>query len=420
MPDVRLPNGVIVRNVPEGTTKEQLMQKVIAKGLATEQDFNLTHDFSAKEMIKNLPGSIASEVGQIYESIAHPIDTGTNIRDVLSALLGKIPGVEATDVQDAKLDALADHYKSKYTNWENFKKHLETDPAAVMSDIAAVGSIATLPLKGTKVGNIANKAMQGIDPVNMTVNAAKAPYRAIGSSKAPTRMQQNAMNIDDPDVAQFSLDQGYMPTDKSLARFEADRAAAQNDYNAALDNNPLIKGGMNQVRSLKGRLESLATSGKLTNKQRLDITKRIQKTQDTIDQLKLADPALQLAESNLNNLQKLSDSFKPATARANKISGNLALNTGMPLGAGMGITYPFVAAGALPGSAALPAAAALSVGLGYTALPKGTSRLANALNRAPGAMAGFGANSMPITMLQEIIRGAGGDETRDLLVDLEP
>ncbi len=39
MPDVKLPNGAIIRNVPEGTTREQIKAKAIAAGLATESDF---------------------------------------------------------------------------------------------------------------------------------------------------------------------------------------------------------------------------------------------------------------------------------------------------------------------------------------------------------------------------------------------
>ena len=39
--DVKLPNGTIIKGVPEGTTKEQVMQKAIAAGLATPQDFGM-------------------------------------------------------------------------------------------------------------------------------------------------------------------------------------------------------------------------------------------------------------------------------------------------------------------------------------------------------------------------------------------
>lgn len=37
--DVRLPNGKVIKGVPEGTPKEQIMQKAISAGLATQADF---------------------------------------------------------------------------------------------------------------------------------------------------------------------------------------------------------------------------------------------------------------------------------------------------------------------------------------------------------------------------------------------
>lgn len=39
--DVKLPNGKIIKNVPEGTTKEQVKQKAISAGIATEADFGM-------------------------------------------------------------------------------------------------------------------------------------------------------------------------------------------------------------------------------------------------------------------------------------------------------------------------------------------------------------------------------------------
>lgn len=39
MMDVELPNGLIIENVPDGTTKEQIIQKAIKKGLASAEDF---------------------------------------------------------------------------------------------------------------------------------------------------------------------------------------------------------------------------------------------------------------------------------------------------------------------------------------------------------------------------------------------
>jgi len=44
MPDIRLPDGRIIKNVPEGTTKEQLTQKLINKGLLSGQEDFLQQD----------------------------------------------------------------------------------------------------------------------------------------------------------------------------------------------------------------------------------------------------------------------------------------------------------------------------------------------------------------------------------------
>lgn len=39
--DVRLPSGEIIKNVPEGTSRQEIMQRAIAAGLATESDFGI-------------------------------------------------------------------------------------------------------------------------------------------------------------------------------------------------------------------------------------------------------------------------------------------------------------------------------------------------------------------------------------------
>jgi hypothetical protein len=41
MTDIELPNGVIMQGVPDGATKEQIMAKAIASGVATESDFGV-------------------------------------------------------------------------------------------------------------------------------------------------------------------------------------------------------------------------------------------------------------------------------------------------------------------------------------------------------------------------------------------
>lgn len=59
MTDITLPNGVILRNVPEGTSKEAIKRKAIAAGLATEQDFAPRQSF-----VERFGGMVDPMMGQ--------------------------------------------------------------------------------------------------------------------------------------------------------------------------------------------------------------------------------------------------------------------------------------------------------------------------------------------------------------------
>lgn len=62
--DVRLPNGTIIKNVPEGTTKEVVMQRAIAAGLAKPEDFG----------IKEAARVPAAEDIPLFDNAGNPIE----------------------------------------------------------------------------------------------------------------------------------------------------------------------------------------------------------------------------------------------------------------------------------------------------------------------------------------------------------
>lgn len=62
--DVRLPNGTVIKNVPDGTSKEAVMQKAIAAGLAKPEDFGV------REAVK-VP---ASEGIPLFDDQGNPIE----------------------------------------------------------------------------------------------------------------------------------------------------------------------------------------------------------------------------------------------------------------------------------------------------------------------------------------------------------
>jgi hypothetical protein len=49
--DIRLPNGTVIRGVPEGTSKEAIQQKAIDSGLATAQDFGVVQEQPVEQPI---------------------------------------------------------------------------------------------------------------------------------------------------------------------------------------------------------------------------------------------------------------------------------------------------------------------------------------------------------------------------------
>lgn len=73
--DVRLPNGKIIRGVPEGTPKEVIMQKAIASGLATEQDFNPVASFAEQPTQQQVQQSSQEQELAKLAAKQGPLDT---------------------------------------------------------------------------------------------------------------------------------------------------------------------------------------------------------------------------------------------------------------------------------------------------------------------------------------------------------
>ena len=62
--NVVLPNGTIIQGVPEGTTKEQVMQKAISSGLATQEDFGQQPPQGSPDAQNQQPQVAQSQDGQ--------------------------------------------------------------------------------------------------------------------------------------------------------------------------------------------------------------------------------------------------------------------------------------------------------------------------------------------------------------------
>lgn len=133
--------------------------------------------------VSNLPSSIAGVAGDVVSSVLHPVNTTQSVLDLGNAALQRVlPDAivqmmpESTRNNPAKLNAVVDFYKSRYTNPENFKEALATDPASVLADFSTVltggGALASKIPALTKVGNIVAGAGRIVDPLSIAVNAA--------------------------------------------------------------------------------------------------------------------------------------------------------------------------------------------------------------------------------------------------------
>jgi hypothetical protein len=96
--DVRLPNGAIVKNIPEGTSKEELKAKLIANGVATEQDFVAkAGDRGALDFLDVGTGLGGALAGAAAGTAILP-GVGTVIGGILGGAAGTFGGEVAEDV----------------------------------------------------------------------------------------------------------------------------------------------------------------------------------------------------------------------------------------------------------------------------------------------------------------------------------
>lgn len=95
--DVRLPNGHVLVGVPEGTSKEDIKNKAIAAGLATESDFAGQTDRGALEFLDVGTGLGGALAGAAAGTAVLP-GVGTVVGGILGGAAGTFGGEVAEDV----------------------------------------------------------------------------------------------------------------------------------------------------------------------------------------------------------------------------------------------------------------------------------------------------------------------------------
>jgi len=164
------------------------------------------------ETAKNAP-SDAYKVGkQMVHAITHPAQTINTMGEAAfggAEKLGRAIGIERPEDDDLTAvgkyskesgleqtaEAVADIYKDRYGSWDKAKKTFKEEPISTLLDVSllgtgAGGALSVVPKAG-KVSQGVRSVAAAMDPVNMAVAGAQAPYRLAGkvipqSAKAAT------------------------------------------------------------------------------------------------------------------------------------------------------------------------------------------------------------------------------------------
>jgi len=269
--DVRMPDGRIIKNVPEGTTKEQIQKKIES-----------SQEFSATQMVRNIPSSAIQYGKDIATAVTNPIDTAaalgnvgigsamlagdfireslpegmqqgiaafperqpqtsipkTPIQGIMQApgILQSLMGSALKGAPDPRESArqVGSAISDRYGSIEQAKQTLMTDPVGALADVSGVltggGSlISRAPGIVGKAGTVAQKAGIAMDPINAAV---VAPVKAAGkgilgmfsantprnlymsSAKFPTTLEGRA------DIADTAIREGILPTEAGVGKFE--------------------------------------------------------------------------------------------------------------------------------------------------------------------------------------------------------
>ena len=213
-------------------------------------------DFSAMEMVKNIPGSAVQLGRDIIQPVLHPQDTAKSLWGLAQGLAYKL--TDGVQPEEAMVDAVATHLKKRYGGWEEIKATVQKDPIGVLSDVAGVfsgGGALGLKTAG-KVGAL-------VDPLNLSKRAAGAVMSAPLVKNLPKSMYESAAKFSTAkgtkkrdEWVQTALDEDLMPTGGGVRKM-ADLRIDLNNQIDTLINAAAASGGTVPIQRLMREMPAL-------------------------------------------------------------------------------------------------------------------------------------------------------------------
>lgn len=167
--DIKLPDGRVISNVPEGTTKSELMQKIDAYDFLetpiTEEETS-SNEIESKQDYDN-----PSEIGSFYRGVEQGAtgSFGDEVKSSIGAYYAKLFGGD--DTKDLSLGELA-NMSNKAQNQE-LERDYEENPASTIAGNLAGGLLTGAKIASTKPGTaLANSLRTGGTKARIAKNAA--------------------------------------------------------------------------------------------------------------------------------------------------------------------------------------------------------------------------------------------------------
>jgi hypothetical protein len=199
--DVKLPNGTIIRGVPEGTSKEDVMKKAIASGLAKPEDFGMQPQASEQpqQAVQPQERSFLDKAAGIGET-ALTMATGA-IAEPLAGLAGlasaPFVGADAGSVVENVRSAAT--YQPRTQAGNEYLKNVAEAP--ILSDIAQAMQSGQQKLGSAAyeaTGSPALAAAAETIPTLLTMGAGKLASKAVEPafriSKGDSSLPENAQS----------------------------------------------------------------------------------------------------------------------------------------------------------------------------------------------------------------------------------
>lgn len=138
---------------------------------------------SWKELPANFLPSAGKFVGDIYQSVSHPIDTAKGLGNIaLGAAEKLIPGEQG---KEQYADAVGQFFKNRYGGLDKLKETIITDPVGFASDLGTVlsggGAIASKIGTASGLGKLAT-AGKAISQVGNAIEPLSSATRAVGTA----------------------------------------------------------------------------------------------------------------------------------------------------------------------------------------------------------------------------------------------